>query len=119
MQQRRPENDWLSAAVGKRAFSGLKMRKQMRELMREYGLGDRADAHRSRLLTGMSERPDLLVGVAPVHMKRLQELAPEVPRIMTQPAIIDPVRGGPELYETAWMQILQAADWLDEQLERG
>lgn len=116
MQAHRPEHEWLSAAVGRKAVAGQRMRKPMREIMHAAGYGDYADAHRSRLLQDLGGRPDLIIGVAPKHLKRLEELAPDVPRILTQPAIIDPVRGGPELYLQTWKQLRQAACWLDNEL---
>jgi len=116
--RRRPDLEVRSAAVGRNAKPGLRMKKPMREILEREGWGGYAHKHRSMLLSDWlaEEEFDLIVGVTPVHMKRLAELAPGVPRILTEPTVKDPVRGGPAEYEEAWSQILRAAEWLDSRL---
>lgn len=109
-----------SAAVGRHAKPGLRMRKHMRELMDEHGMGAslHADQHRSRLFTDMPAA-DLIIACAPVHMARLQELAPDVPRHMCLPVISDPAYAGADGYKKAWDQIKEAAVYLAWYLPGG
>lgn len=102
--------DVSSAAVGRKAVAGLPMKRRMREILAREGLGVEAEGHRSKLLTELEWTPDLLIAVAPVHMSRLAEILPDVPRILCEPPIPDPAFGGPEAYEIAWHLIQQAAD---------
>ena len=124
LQHRRPDLEVESAGVGVNAKNGLTMRKRMRGLMHQAGYGIQADAHRSRRWDSLRGTADLAVGVAPVHMKRLAEIAPGVKAIMTPEPIFDPIFGADESYLLAWEMITEAADWLASEIpdagqERG
>jgi protein-tyrosine-phosphatase len=94
----------------------------MRELLYMFSedAGFYAKVHRSKLLAD-AESPDLIIATAPVHMRRLEVLAPDVPRMLCSPVIADPAFGGEEAYGKAWSQICENAEkmagWLRE--ERG
>jgi protein-tyrosine-phosphatase len=111
LQAGRQDMEVGSAAVGHRAVSGLRMRKPMRDIMAWYGYATYADLHRSRLLADC-DRPDLIIAVAPVHMKRLEEIAPGIPRLLCDPVIPDPAFGNRTAYEHAWDCIVDAAGTL-------
>lgn len=115
----RPDLQVESAGMGHGAVNGLLMRKHMREILAEAGYGPEAAAHRSRRWDAVDGVPDLAVGVAPVHMQRLAEAAPDVPRLLTRPAVKDPAYGDRGTYLVAWEQIMDAARWLAEVIPFG
>jgi protein-tyrosine-phosphatase len=92
------------------------MRRRMSEFLLEAGYGEYAAAHRSRRWEQVAEPDgiDLVIGVAPVHMRRLAEIAPGMRSMMTQERITDPVFGNQADYLLAWEQIMDAARWLAE-----
>lgn len=109
LQLARPGMEVSSAAVGRKAAAGAPMKRRMRDIMLREGLEAVAVLHRSRLLGELEFTPDLVVCCAPVHMERVREILPGVPRTLCSPVIPDPAFGGPEAYEAAWSLIQAAA----------
>lgn len=120
LQLRRPDLTVESAAVGVNARSGMRMKRHMRELLSDDDPGSfrslAAEQHRSVRWDELTGDIDCAVGVAPVHIERLEILAPDVPRLLTVPRIKDPAYGGIEGYLLAWEQIKLAAEMLAEDL---
>lgn len=110
LQKRFPRDQISSAAVGRKAVAGLPVKRPMREIMQREGLGWYAERHRSTLLAELEWEPDLIVCCAAVHMTRVKEICPGVPRTLCDPVIPDPAFGGVEGYERAWELIQAAAD---------
>jgi protein-tyrosine phosphatase len=109
LQMRCFGTDVSSAAVGRKAVAGAPVKRAMREILEREGYGD-ASTYRSRLLAELEWTPDLVVCCAPVHMERVREILPGVPRTLCDPVIPDPAFGGAEAYELAWGLIQAAAD---------
>lgn len=116
----RPDLSVESAGVGVKTRSGLRMKKPMRELLwsEEWCSQLAIQDHRSRRWDELEdpERIDLAVAVAPGHMKRLAILAPDVPRMITVPAIKDPAYGPAEGYLLTLVQIKLAVEWLAQEI---
>ncbi len=81
----------------------------MRNILEREGFSEAAGG-RSRLLGELEFTPDLVICCAPVHMERVREVLPGVPRTLCDPIIPDPAFGGIEAYERAWQLINTAAD---------
>lgn len=103
----RPDLTVTSAAVGARAQPGRRMARPMRELLTDHGHGYAAAQHRSHLFDP-ADPPDIAIAVAPVHVRRLHKLAPDVPVIRTT-HIPDPAFGGPPAYHRVWPLLVAAA----------
>lgn len=117
---RRPDLQVDSAAVGERAVAGRPMAKRMRDLLYMTGeeAGMYAMGHRSKLLADAG-KPDLIIATAPVHMRRLEILAPATARLLCSPVIADPAFGGEAAYGKAWSQLTENADKLAAWLREG
>lgn len=119
MRMRLPDIEFDSAAVGKNAREGERMRPRMRKLLTDAGYGTYAELHRSRRLQDLAVRPDLLVACAPVHVQRITEIDYDAHVWLADPVISDPVYGGEEAYLRTWSEIRRAADWLARELSWG
>lgn len=118
----RPDLRVETAAVGVKARSGLRMKKPMRELLLEQGLATKQFTEEFRSLRWEElddpSEIDLAIGVAPVHIKRLAEIAPSVPRMLTTPVIKDPAYGSRDGYLLALTNIRLAVQWLAREIPR-
>jgi protein-tyrosine-phosphatase len=106
-----PQHTFYSAAVGARALPGRVMACPMREILVQHGFGEYAKAHRSKLFADRTEDPDLVIACAPVHMKHLERIAPDVKRLLSNPIIFDPAFRSNE-YKACWDLIIRAANVL-------
>lgn len=108
LQEMYPHHTFSSAAVGLKATRGRKMAKPMREILTQCGWGDYAETHRSKLFMDLDE-PHIAIAAAPVHMKYLAAIAPDIPHMLSDPVIFDPAFGTREGYERCWDLIQESA----------